>query len=71
MIVCMKRMTISLPDQVDAELRQRAGSNLSEYVTRAVRTRLLEDAMARMTAEGYTPLTEAMDTAAEDAESAV
>lgn len=65
---CMKRLTVSLDERLDAELRNRAGTNLSDYVSRAIRARLVEDAMAQMIDQGYTPLPELMEAAANDAE---
>ncbi|SUA73456.1 Uncharacterised protein [Nocardia otitidiscaviarum] len=42
------RMTVLLPDAIATRLRATAGADMNDYVTRAVRQRLLEEDLAEL-----------------------
>ncbi|MFI6326588.1 hypothetical protein ACIBG8_54330 [Nonomuraea sp. NPDC050556] len=46
----MKRLAVSVPDEIDSELRKRHGDNVSRYVTRAVRAALAREELRRIDA---------------------
>ncbi|MCU1644418.1 MAG: hypothetical protein JWN03_4693 [Nocardia sp.] len=46
----MAKLTISMPDELAKALRASAAGNVSEYIARAVRQRLLEEDLRKLAA---------------------
>jgi hypothetical protein len=44
----MTKLTISLPDDLAVVLRESAGGNVSDYIARAVRQRVMEDDLRKL-----------------------
>ncbi|MFI1914769.1 hypothetical protein [Nocardia sp. NPDC020380] len=44
----MTKLTITLPDELASAVRESAAGNVSDYIARAVRQRLLEDDLRKL-----------------------